>query len=166
MGQEEELSESRTGEQGTLIALTPGQLVTLFATGPDVRATTAPVEVVLDEAKGAMGGKVSTCPAVSTSRTSRWRTHARSSSTTSPPVSSYTPRGTRTASDRSWPTGRRSGTRRAKQERALYQPPSVMQFEGDHGPSVLRIPMRFLFHGSCRRRLRCLRHRRERTLSP
>lgn len=64
MGQEEEFSESRTGEQGTLIALTRGQLVTLFTTGPDGRATVAPVEVVLDDvlddAKGAAGGKVRT----------------------------------------------------------------------------------------------------------
>lgn len=72
MGQEEELSESQTGEQGTLIALTPEQLVTLFTTGPDGRATVAPVEVVLDEAKGAAGGKVSTCLTLATSKTTRW----------------------------------------------------------------------------------------------
>ena len=64
MGQDEEFSESRTGEQGTLIALTRGQLVTLFATGPDGRAAVAPVEVVLDDvlddAKAAAGGKVRT----------------------------------------------------------------------------------------------------------
>jgi hypothetical protein len=58
MGLEEELSESRTTEQGTLIALTPGQMVTLFTTGPEGRATAAPVEVVLDGAKGAAGEKV------------------------------------------------------------------------------------------------------------
>lgn len=58
MGQEDELSESRTTEQGTLIALTSRQMVTLFTTGPEGRVTVAPMEVVLDGAKGAAGEKV------------------------------------------------------------------------------------------------------------
>jgi len=54
MGQEE---ESGAAEQGRLIALTPGQLVTLFTTGPEGRTAVVPVGVLLDDAKGAAGGK-------------------------------------------------------------------------------------------------------------
>lgn len=148
MTQEEELSESRGAEQGQgrLIALTPGQMVTFFTTGTGGCATVAPVEVVLDDAKGATETKVSN--AISTSRATRCRTHTRPSSTTSLLESSYTPRGTRTTSGRSQPTGGRSGsgTQRAKHELALYQTWSATPIEGDRGPLASRARKCFLFH--------------------
>ena len=94
-----ELSESRTTEKGTWIALSSGQMVTLFTTGPEGRTTVAPVEVVLDDAKGPAGGKVSI--AFFTPIASRWKTHLESASITSQLVLSYTPRGTRTTDVRS-----------------------------------------------------------------
>jgi len=86
MSQEAELSDGRTTEQGTLIALTSGQMVTLFTTGPEGRVAAAPVEVVLDGAKGAAGEKVGIT--FFTPRVPRWQTHL------DPPalsVSSYHP---------------------------------------------------------------------------
>jgi len=165
MEQEEELPESRTAEQGTLIALTTGQMVTLFTTGPDGRAKLAPVKVVLDDAKGAAGEKVGF--AFSTSINLDAELTRRPSSIIRPLVSLYTPRGTRTTTSvRSSPTGRRSGTRRAKTGHCLYRALSVIQSGGDHGVSGSRIPKSFPFyHELCRRRLRWLPRLRERILS-
>lgn len=100
MGKEEgELSESRTTEKGTLVALSSGQMVTLFTTGPEGRTTVAPVEVILDDAKGTAGGKVSI--AFFTPMASRRQTHLESASITNQLVLSYTLRGTRTTGVRS-----------------------------------------------------------------
>jgi hypothetical protein len=158
MGQEEEPSESQAVERGRLIVLDAGQMVTLFTTGPEGRATMAPVEVILDDAKGAArrekttaaGGKVSI--AISAPITSRWRTHTRLTSTTSLIISSYTPRGTRTTDDRSQQRSGGSGQRQAKQEHALYPALSVMLSGVDHGPSVSRVPrpsLHLCFHELC-----------------
>lgn len=84
MGKEAEFSESRTTEKGTLIALSSGQMVTLFTAGPEGRATVAPVEVILDDPKGTAGGKVSIASFTPTA--SRWQTHLEPPAL---PVSSY-----------------------------------------------------------------------------
>lgn len=141
MSQEAELSENRTTEQGTLIALSSGQMVTLFTTGLEGRdATAAPVEVVLDDAKGAVGEKVSIT--FFTPQNIWMKNSPRSTSIISQLVSSYMPRGTRTTSVRSWPTGRK---RQAKHECALYQASLVTPSEGDRGLSALRAAKHLLY---------------------
>lgn len=141
MSQEAELSESRTTEQGTLIALSSAQMVTLFTTGLEGRgATAAPVEVVLDDAKGAVGEKVSIT--FFTPQSTWMENSPRFASIISQLVSSYMPRGTRTTSVRSWPTGRKP---RAKHERGLYQASLVTPSEGDRGLSASRVS-KHLFH--------------------